>query len=76
MKTPLDRLPYWGIPDLVELLRFPSEEAARCWARRQRLRHLRRGRALLFKRTDVEAALGAPYERDEHGELTLLRKAR
>lgn len=71
MKTPLDAQTYLSIPDLVEYLRFPSEEAARCWARRQRLRHLRRGRALLFKRTDIEAALGVREDR----ELALIRKA-
>ena len=45
------------VKELAEELRFPSEDAARSWLRREQIPSVRRGRVILIDRLDIDAAL-------------------
>jgi hypothetical protein len=45
------------VPQVVAYLHFPSEAAVREWATRHGIRKGRRGRTLVFRRTDLDRAV-------------------
>ena len=47
------------VPQAMAYLQFPSEAAVREWATRHGIRKGRRGRTLVFRRTDLDRAVDA-----------------
>ena len=57
--------PWMDTREAAEYVRCPSREAFRTWARRKGITFLKRGRALLVARADLDRALGVKTVR--HG---------
>jgi hypothetical protein len=49
--------PYLTAAEAAEYLKFPTRHAFYCWRSRVQVKAYRRGGTLLFKQTDLDAAL-------------------